>query len=132
MKHSTLRQIIAAARVIARLIAVGVSAFVLFVAFGEGIEFDRLITEEWLLLAAMVTAVVGLILIAVPPYGQKRRILAGVILNVGGVAAFYLLNLKFSGRLPGGWVFPLMFVPGVIESVCRMAEPLPEAAYEKM
>jgi len=39
--------------------------------------------------------------------------LPGGFIALAGIVAFYGLNYADSGRFPGGWVFPLFFVPGV-------------------
>jgi hypothetical protein len=43
-----------------------------------------------------------------------RNDLAGGAMSVLGAAAFYLLNYEKAGNFPGGWVFPVCFVPGVL------------------
>jgi hypothetical protein len=43
--------------------------------------------------------------------------LLGGGLTVCGLVLFYGLNLFQSGQLPGGWVFPLCFLPGLLALV---------------
>jgi amino acid permease len=38
--------------------------------------------------------------------------LAGGVISLFGIAAFYLFSYLEVARLPGGWVFPLCFLPG--------------------
>ena len=40
--------------------------------------------------------------------------LAGGILSLVGIGLFYVLEFAANGHAPGGWVFPLCFVPGVL------------------
>jgi hypothetical protein len=40
--------------------------------------------------------------------------LAGGLASLVGIVAFYVLNYVEAGRFPGGWVFPLCFLPGVL------------------
>jgi hypothetical protein len=40
--------------------------------------------------------------------------LAGGVISLFGIAAFYLINFLEAGQLPGGWVFPLCYLPGVL------------------
>jgi hypothetical protein len=40
--------------------------------------------------------------------------LAGGVISLFGIAAFYLLNYLEVERFPGGPVFPLCFLPGVL------------------
>ena len=41
----------------------------------------------------------------------------GGLLSLVGIAGFYAWNLADAGRFPGGWVFPLCFLPGVLQVV---------------
>lgn len=106
------------ARIFSRVIAAGIAGLVIMIFVGEGIDSELLTSKESVLLVAMFVSVAGLLLLTVPPYHQHRRLLIGAILNISGVTAFYILNRDFSGRWPGGWVFPLMAVPGLIELIC--------------
>ena len=38
----------------------------------------------------------------------------GGVVSLAGIAAFYALEIAANGHAPGGWVFPLCFVPGVL------------------
>jgi len=38
----------------------------------------------------------------------------GGVSSLMGISAFYLTNYAVSGRFPGGWVFPMFFVPGIL------------------
>jgi hypothetical protein len=40
--------------------------------------------------------------------------LPGGLVSLAGIVAFYALNYAASGRFPGGWVFPLFFLPGLL------------------
>jgi hypothetical protein len=42
------------------------------------------------------------------------RELPGGLVSLLGIASFYGLNYAASGRLPGGWVLPMFFVPGAL------------------
>ena len=42
------------------------------------------------------------------------RDLVGGVVSLAGIAAFYGLEFAASGHAPGGWLFPLCFVPGVL------------------
>ena len=64
--------------------------------------------------------------------GWKREGLGSVMI-VGGMALFYGINAAAVGRFPSGWVFPLLYVPGVLYGICGVAdrlsrkrEPLPQ------
>jgi hypothetical protein len=40
--------------------------------------------------------------------------LAGGLASLFGIVAFYLINYVEVARFPGGWVFPLCFLPGIL------------------
>jgi hypothetical protein len=46
--------------------------------------------------------------------------LAGGVISLCGITAFYLLNYLEDGGFPGGWVFPLCFLPGVLAVMARL------------
>jgi hypothetical protein len=46
--------------------------------------------------------------------------LVGGIVSLVGMVGFYALNYAAAGNFPGGWVFPLCFVPGVLMVVAGL------------
>ena len=98
---SWLAVIIQIARWTAR--ALGVGLFLLFAAFVVGEGFPPL---NWLTVALLV-AMSGFVL------AWFHDLLAGMVILVG-IGAFYLINFSQYGRFPGGPVFPLLFVPGIL------------------
>lgn len=46
--------------------------------------------------------------------------LLGGVLTLCGLALFYGLNFVQSGQLPGGWVFPLSFLPGLLAVIAGL------------
>ena len=48
--------------------------------------------------------------------------LTGGIVALGGIALFYAVHLILSGKFPGGWVFPLFFLPGCLSILCWLTE----------
>lgn len=90
-----------AVRWIARLLSVGL--LVLFAVFiiGEGPPPLSRMTLLW----GMI--VVGLCL------AWYSDLLGAVVILVSTLA-FYTLNYSESGRFPGGWVFPLLYLTGVL------------------
>ena len=110
-------------RWLVRAIALLLAGVVIVVAVGEGVDFPNLKGGEVGMLAALFLSVTGLILLAVPPYRNRRRIVAGSVLNLLGIGAVYVTDFGLSGRFPTGWVFPLFFVPGVFELVIAATAP---------
>lgn len=82
-----------------------VALFLLF-ALGEGFHPFHLTAGEAILSVALWTALAGLIV-------AWRREGLGAALAIGGAAAFYLIHFARVGRMPGGWVFPLLWVPAL-------------------
>ncbi|HOP25930.1 MAG TPA: hypothetical protein PLM22_02345 [Candidatus Sabulitectum sp.] len=48
---------------------------------------------------------------------------AGGLMVLGGIAVFYGLNMAFSGRFPGGWIFPIMGIPGALYVLSSLKKP---------
>ena len=86
-----------AARVLAALLALLILLFVI----GEGPP-----PLSWQT-AAFACVFVGLIVAWVSD-------LAGAALILGGMVAFYAIEFVGYGRFPGGPVFPLLYLPGVL------------------
>jgi len=85
----------------ARILAAAVLALFVMFAVGEGLP-----PLSWQF-AALLTVLVGCVL------AWFCDLSAGALI-VLGTAAFYAINFANSGKFPGGWVFPLLFVPGVL------------------
>ena len=80
-------------------------------AAGEGLHPLLMSHTEMLMLVALFVALAGLVL------GWRHEGLGGA-LSVAGMLAFYTLNYTASGKWPGGFVFPFLFVPGLLFLVC--------------
>ena len=99
---SSRRSIVAhVARWTARVLAGAV--LLLFVAFAMG---EGLPPVSWLS-GALSVVIAGLAV------AWLHDLLAGALIVIG-TAAFYVINFAQSGSFPGGWVFPLLFIPGVL------------------
>jgi len=95
-----------------RILAALLAALILLIFIGEGAAgrlgpLSVLTLREKLMMAAFSTAFLGLIL------GWLREKLGGWLV-VGGIAAFYLLDLAFSGTFPRGATFLLIVFPGLL------------------
>lgn len=80
-----------------------VGAFLL----GHGLEPVRLTAREWILMLFLLWSLVGLIL-------AWRWPLPGGTLSLVGLMGFHVLEWVATGRLPGGWFFPALAVPGLL------------------
>ncbi len=95
-----------------RILAALLAALILLIFIGEAVAgglgpLSVLTLREKLMMAAFSTAFLGLIL------GWSREKLGGWLV-VGGIAAFYLLDLAFSGTFPRGATFLLIVFPGLL------------------
>lgn len=109
-------KLILACRWIARIL--GICILGIFVVFfiGEGgmNPFNLSITE------LLMTFCILIVLVGIP-FAWKKEGLGGAMI-VGGMILFYLINLISSGKFPGGWVFPIVFVPGILFLICWFDE----------
>jgi hypothetical protein len=46
-----------------------------------------------------------------------RSDVLGGLISLVGIASFYVWNLAGTGDFPGGWVFPLCFLPGALQII---------------
>ena len=97
----------------ARIMGLLIIGFVLVLAIGEGRELDvtALNGTEVTMFLAWLIALIGMAVL------WKWEGVGG-LLTLSGMVAFYGLNFAASGRFPGGPVFPLCFVPGVLALIC--------------
>jgi hypothetical protein len=95
-----------------------VLVFVVF-AIGEGAPAVLLLRPQtWALLVMLV----GFVLV-------WWRDLAGGVISLFGIGAFYLLNYLEAERFPGGWVFPLCFLPGVLAVAAYLMQTRTQPAH---
>ena len=90
-----------------------VGLFLLFLG-GQGFNPLRLNGTEIALFSGVLVALSGMLLV-------WRQELLGGVLVIAGMTAFYVTNFVASGQWPGGWVFPLCFLPGILALVCWWA-----------
>jgi hypothetical protein len=81
------------------------------IAAGEGMQPLLLSRSEMLMFSALFVALAGLVI------AWRHEGLGGAM-SVAGVMAFYLLNFAARGRFPGGFFFPMMFLPGLLFLAC--------------
>jgi hypothetical protein len=84
----------------------GATLIVLFAAFAVGLGLPPLGNMN----ASFIAIAVMLIGFALTWW----RDLAGAVVSLVGISAFYALEFAANGHAPGGWLFPLCFVPGVL------------------
>ena len=94
-------------RWMARIGGLLIVGLILFFLIGEGFDPTKLNGMELAMSAALATALLGMVAL-------WRWECVGGAFAVGGMLAFYFINLAASGRFPGGFVFPLFFVPGIL------------------
>jgi hypothetical protein len=77
--------------------------FVVF-AIGQGLPAFGAMNASFAAIAVMLS---GFLL------AWWRDLLGGIV-SLLGIGAFYTLEFAANGHAPGGWAFPLCFVPGVL------------------
>jgi hypothetical protein len=93
---------------LARGWAVLTVGLVLAFLVGEGFHPSRLQAREWLGLAFFPVGIcVGMIV-------AWRHELAGGLITVGSLAAFYVIHFVTAGIFPRGWAFLVFAAPGFI------------------
>lgn len=106
----------------ARLLGLMLAILVLLFIVGEGFDPRLLTSSTGLMFVAFFTSVIGMLVL------WRSRLFGGLIVT-GGMAAFFATNFAISGQFPGGWVFPLCFVPGVLAltswAVTRLQQRVP-------
>ena len=95
----------------ARILSLMLWGLIFTFIIGEGSSLVGIFRAEPLLTTCLSITLVGLIV------GWKREGLGGLMI-MDGMALFYLANFLSSGRFPGGWVFPIFYLPGVLFLLC--------------
>lgn len=107
MKNTAMLQRFAVVGVwVSRIVAALLAGLLLFFVLGEGVpplEIMTVCLALWLSGAVLVWRFPGL----------------GGSVMLGGIGSFYLLNLVKAGGLPGGPVFPVMWLPPVLALAAR-------------
>lgn len=91
----------------------GLVIIVVFGIFLAGGSFGGtlLSRSESLMMVALFVALAGILT------AWRHEGLGGA-LTLAGISAFYLLNYVTYGRWAGGFIFPLIAVPGLLSVVC--------------
>ena len=82
----------------------GTAIVVLFIAFALGAGPPPFGTGS----AALLAMLAGFLL------AWWHGVFGGIV-SLAGIVAFYAWNFAASGNFPGGWVFPLCFLPGAFQ-----------------
>lgn len=101
----------AACRWIARILGLLLIVFMVVLAIGQNFDVMGLNGIEFTMSLALLAALIGMAVL-------WKWDGVGGLLTIGGMVAFYGLNFAASDRFPGGRVFPLCFVPGVLALAC--------------
>lgn len=97
-------------RWVGRMLASAVFVTVMFFAMGEGLLPVNLLTlATFTILAGCVFA-----------WFSDRY---GGLIILTGIVFFYTISYAMSNRLPSGYVFPLVFVPGVLLLISDVLQP---------
>ena len=105
----------------ARILAGLIFGLILLFAVGEGLPAPHQLSgREQALMACFLVAWIGMLTI----WWSE---LVGGILILTGTGSFYLVHRLLSEGWPRGWVFPLLFVPGILALICLKRDPGPPA-----
>jgi hypothetical protein len=83
-----------------------VGLVVLFVV-GEGVRLHDFDAITGSMMVVFLVALTGMLAI------WRWELIGGVMVLIG-MGGFYAINYMSSGDLPGGWVLPVCFLPGVL------------------
>jgi len=100
-----------AARWVARIVGLSLVGFVSVFAVAHRLDPTTLTGTELAMMGAWLVALIGMLAL------WCWEFLGGALV-VAAVAAFYLINFVASGRLPGGPIFALHFLPGLLALAC--------------
>jgi len=104
-------KLVIVARWTARLLGAGLLGLLLMFLIGEGPPNPaRLSPAENAMMVSLLVALAGFVLL-------WFREFPGGLASLGGIGAFYAIHFCSSFRFPGGWVFPLFFLPGLLALV---------------
>jgi hypothetical protein len=85
--------------------------FLLFLVGEGGFNPFHLTMIELLMTLCLLIVLIGILV------AWKKEGWGGAIM-VGSIILFYLINFAGSRKFPGGWVFPVLLVPGVLFLIC--------------
>jgi len=102
----------------ARGIGALILAFVALHVISAGLpNLQNIAPVEGLLWIGFVLSLVGFVLL------WKWELIGGIV-ALGGITLFYVVNFAISGKLPGGWVLPLFFLPSLLSIGCWLLKDL--------
>lgn len=110
-------QLVQITRWSARIVGVFLVGFFLLFLVAHAVDADgipRLTLVEGSLMLCMLTSLAGMVVL------WFREGLGGLMTLVG-IGAFYAIDTVATGTMPGGWIFPLYFVPGVLSLIAWAA-----------
>jgi hypothetical protein len=104
----TTRQIAQAAlRWTARILGTTLVGLVVLFAVGAGVRLQDFDVVTGSMMVGFLVALAGMLVL-------WRWELVGGMMVVVGMGGFYAIEYVSSGDLPGGWVLPVCFLPGVL------------------
>lgn len=95
----------------ARVLGTLIVGLMVLLAVGQGVDPTKFNGIELGMLISLLAALVGMVAL------WWREGIGGAI-SLAGMIALYGLNFAASGKTPGGPVFPVCFLPGVLSLIC--------------
>jgi hypothetical protein len=99
----------------ARILGVLLVGLFFVFAVGQGINPLAMRGTEIVQMSVLLAALTGMLVV------WRQELLGGAVV-LAGMLAFYVVNFAVSGHWPGGWVFPLCFVPGILALISWASE----------
>ncbi len=106
---------IALARWTARIVGSLIVGLLVLFAVGQGFDPTQFHGIELGMIVALLVALVGMVVL------WWREGIGGAI-SLTGMIAFYGLNFAVAGEFPGGPVFPVCFLPGLLAVGCAYVD----------
>ncbi len=91
----------------ARILGALLVGLALLLAVGEGVHPGDFDLRSGAMMLAFLTGLAGMLVL------WRWELLGGGVV-LAGMAVFYAIDYASSRDLPGGWVFPLCFAPGLL------------------
>jgi hypothetical protein len=94
-----------------RITGLLLAGLIVLFAIGNGFNTRQVTLTTGLMSVAFCAAAAGMLIL------WRWELIGGMIVLVG-MTAFYVIKFTASGKWPGGWFFPLCFLPGVLALMC--------------
>ena len=99
----------------ARILGALLAGLVFLLAVGQGVRLQDFDVVTGSMMVVFLVALAGMLVL------WRSELIGGMMVLIG-MGGFYAINYMSSGDLPGGWVLPVCFLPGVLALVSWAVE----------